>query len=115
IVGPGVAPCWLGRELPRRRGRFRPPEQLGYDQRALHLPRRRLRQISVPEVQHLDALPEGQLGRDAGEMLLDLGPVLARRRNAEAGDALVAFAVGQADDRELLDPRRGAVDLLQLV
>ena len=48
-------------------------------------------------------------------MLLDLGPVLARRRNAEAGDALVAFAVGQADDRELLDPRRGAVDLLQLV
>ena len=82
-----------------------------------------LGQIAVPEVQHLDALPERQLGRHLAEVLLDaladLGGATASLVAFEVDDHrardLLADAVGEADDGQLLDVRAVAVELLELV
>ena len=98
------------------------PLELGDDLPPLDRALRRARQLAVPDVHDLDPLPERQLGRDLAEVLLDARLDLRARehrvvlvvRHDRARD-LLGRAVGQADDRQVLDERRVAVEILDLV
>jgi hypothetical protein len=109
-----------GRDLLSGGGELLQLPELVHHQLALHLAGAGLRQVGVPEAQHLDSPVEGELGGHPAEVLLQLGPhllaaALAVLRHAQAADHLATGVVREAHHRQLLDRRVVPVELLQLV
>ena len=79
------------------------PRKLGNDLRTLHLPSGRLGQVPVPEMDDLHPLPEGQVGRDPGEVLANLlADFLAHPTPALVGLAPYDFDSGKLKGRRCI-------------